>query len=281
MKRVLMLVAVMAAIPLARSDVTGQWGDFSSVNESIKAADGVVSQMRLDWTGSQRHVKVRLRGNLQFAENDSDIESLSPNGLFELEERVDQQYRKLEITSDRNGKLNYQFLRNSRRAEYDPEAKRWFSAILLEVIRETGVNSRIRAERLHTAGGESAVFAEINTIRRERSKRFYYQRLLERNDLSTTTLHQIPIRIRLEFSDDAHLRIILTEMLGKKKLPADALSEVIITAKKINNEVTRANILVDVASALPNDAQLREQLTQAAHTIRATAERQRVLEAMK
>lgn len=281
MKRVFFLAAMAAAMLLARPDASGQWGDFSSVNESIKAADGVVSQMRLDWTGSQRHVKVRLRGNLQFAEDDSDIGSLSPNGLFELEERVDQQYRKIEITSDRHGKLSYQFSRNSRRAEYDFEAKRWFSGLLLEVIRETGVNSRTRAERLHAAGGESAILAEINTIRRERSKRFYYQRLLERSDLSTATLHQLPIRIRLEFSDDAHLRIILTEMLGKKKLPADALSEVIITAKKINNEVTRANILVDVAAALPNDAQLREQLSEAAHTIRATAERQRVLEAMK
>lgn len=258
-----------------------QWRDFSSVSEEIKATDGRITQMRLEWSGDHRQVKAQLHGTMEITAEKPSIKSISPGGRFSLEERKGNQYRRLLIQHGDGGAFDYRYEVQAEKAIFSAIARQWFESLLLEIVREAGINSRQRTEAIVREHGENAVFREIDRIERERSKRFYYERLLEQKSLSDSTLYQIAKRIRSEFAADANLKIVIAEMVGKHKMSVATLLALLQAVQEVNNEATRANLLIDIAAILPNDASVHNAFQKAANTIRSDVERRRALAAGK
>lgn len=281
MGRIKFFVLGALLLPAAQPSVFAQWKDFSSISETIKATDGRITQMRIDWSGSQRQIRVRLKGTLTFVDDQTAVAALSAGGRLSVEERKAGLYRKLEVRSTPDGALQYRYFVHAEPAIFGEIARRWFSALLLEIVREAGINSRQRAKALYARNGEKAILEEIARIDRERSKRFYYERLLEQQAVSDSVLHRIARQIRREFSADANLRIVISKMAARHPMSPATLLAVLDAVREINNEATRANVLTDVAAILPDNPAVLARYQKVANTIQSSVERQRALSASK
>ncbi|MCA9744493.1 MAG: hypothetical protein H6695_00605 [Deferribacteres bacterium] len=258
-----------------------QWRDFSSVSENIKSTDNIITEMRLQWVGDYRQVKAQLQGTMEILADPPAIKSISPGGSFALEEKNGNQYRKLLVESDSKGALSYRYEVQAENAVFSSIAQQWFAALFLEIVREAGINSRQRTQGLVDRYGENAVFQEIDQIERERSKRFYYERLLEQETLSDSTLLKIATRIQHEFAADANLRIIISDMTTRPKLDTATWQALLKAVAEVNNDATRANLLIDMAAALPADSRVQSAYRTTASGIRTEVEKKRALSALK
>lgn len=259
----------------------GQWKGFSSVTENIKASDGVITQLRLEWSGGARQVKAQLQGTMALFADRPAIKNISPGGSFVLEERNGKIYRKLAVRNNKRSKLDYRYEVQAEAAVFSDIAKQWFESVLLEIVREAGISSRQRAQVIYAQSGEQGILQEISHIERERSKRFYYERLLENESVGDTTLFEVASRIRDEFTADANLRIVISEMVAKHKMSAKTVIAVLRAAKEVNNEVTLANLLVDIATKLPDNQKITAYYREVANSIGSDVERKRALSALK
>lgn len=271
----------LISLTLIAPPLFGQWKGFSSVTENIKASDGVITQLRLEWSGGTRQIKAQLHGTMELFAYKPTIKDISPGGSFVLEERNGKIYRKLIVGNNNKGKLDYRYEVQAEKAEFSSIARQWFESVLLEIVLEAGINSRQRAQAIYEQSGEQGILQEISQIERERSKRFYYERLLEFESVSDSTLFEVASRIREEFTADANLKIVITEMVAKHKLSANTLIAVLRAAKEVNNEVTRANLLVDIAAKLPKNQKVTAYYREVANSIGSDVERQRALSALK
>ncbi len=283
MKRRTLLLTILVGASFFPGYLLAQWGDFTSIDENVKATDGVITKMRIDWTGPFRYVKVRLNGEFEVSETFDGVRRLTPGTALIIEEKREKQYRKLEIRDfEKEDQPVYRYSYQFEEKPYDAAAQAWFAEIMIEIIREAGVLSRQRAAKIHAADARHGLLTEIDKINRERSKRFYYERLLEQRDIETETLDAILKRIPQEFEADANFRIVLSEMLSRHELKGELLREWIQVTPEVNNDVTRANLLTDVVNKIsPDDLETMAVYRKAAESIRSETERTRALAGLK
>lgn len=272
-----LLVGIFCSGPLS-----AQWGDFSSISENIKARNGIITELRIDWSGPERQLIARLDGTMTLFDDRPAIRTISPGGQFYLEERQNALYRKVTVRALPNGELSYEYEVQARPAHFSEIARDWFAQRLLEIVREAGINSRQRTAVLYKKAGESGILEEIAQIHRERSRRFYYERLLEFPAVSDSALYAVAVQVRANFLTDANLRIVLSGMVRRHRLSERTFLAVLEAIREINNEVTRANLLTEIATILPpSNARLRAAYREIAGTIQSAVERERVLSASK
>ncbi|MFQ5631254.1 MAG: hypothetical protein ACE5I1_20980 [bacterium] len=263
------------------TQLSAQWKGFSSISENIKASDGIITQLRLEWSGGARQVKAQLQGTMELYADREEIKRISEGGSFVLEERSGKIYRQVIVSSDKGEKLEYRYEVQAEPAVFSGIAKQWFDDLLLEIVHEAGINSRQRAQAIYAVSGEQGILREISQIERERSKRFYYERLLENKFVSDSTLIAVAQQIKNEFTADVNLRIVISDIVSKHKMSDRTLIELLRAVKEVNNEVTQANLLTDIATILPNDQKVVAFYRKVANAIHSDVERQRALSATK
>ena len=257
-----------------------QHDGFTSVYDKLRARDSTITHMVVDWKGPDRSVRARLRGTFVIAAGETGIRSIGKGGMVEFEERRTGVYRRLRATSAGRNSVSYRYEVDFEPAKFDSTARRWFTGLLREIVRETGITSRLRVERILAAGGAVAVFREIDAIESERSQRMYYERLLESTSLSPDTLALIMRRVRGVFAADRNLELLITAVLKQKNCNNQVLAAIMRTSREINDESTRAAVLADVALRIPDgNEELRGQLEYEVNLLRSPLERRRVLTA--
>ncbi len=262
---------------ISSSNLTAQHNGFTSVYDKLRSRDSTITHMLVDWRGPERTVRARLRGTFVIAAGETGVRTVGRGGVVEFEERQGGTYRRLQVR-EKKGKVEYRYFVNFEPKQFDAEARRWFAELLREIVRETGITSRLRVERILASGGVTAVFREIDAIESERSRRMYYERLLESTVLPADTLAMIVQRIRGVFSADRNIELVLEAVLQQENCTPAVLSAIIRTSREINDERSRADLLADVALVIPEDElRLREQLEAEVGRLRSEMERRRVL----
>jgi beta-lactamase regulating signal transducer with metallopeptidase domain len=217
---------------------------------------------------------LKSRGNIEFADTDRDVKSISADGSLMIEEREGLTWRKLSFTP-RGTSVERTFWINGGAEPFEPDGRRWMEEILPRVIRETGVGAAQRVDRIMRQGGVDGVLAEITRIESNRSKRLYFLEVVARTT-DSGVLRRILRQATHEIDSDGDRRRLLAHLLDRAPLMPDLLQ----AGARLESDGEKAGFLLEALHYYPEGEATRALYFKALNTINSDGERRRVLSAL-
>jgi beta-lactamase regulating signal transducer with metallopeptidase domain len=258
------------------------------------------------------HIReMRVRGEVHFNDDETDVKSISAGGSFSYEESFAFSSRRYTVTAGLSGQLTRVYLVNGREKPLDADAVAWLRAALPEVARESGIDAPERVRRILKQGGANAVLAEIAKIHSDGTKRLYIRELVPIGNLNADQFQSV-LRIVRGMGSDGEKAALLVSLApyvlkdnlrdftfeAVKTIHSDGEKHRVLTqfvmqdssrgvltlaaraAADINSDGERAAVLVDLAGHLRGNDDLRRPFFRAAESMHSDGERARVLVAV-
>ncbi len=208
-----------------------------------------------------RGLQIRVKGKAEFNDDYSDIRRLSPGGSVRIRDSRGAQIRRLEIEADGNGNLKRVYFVNDSLRDFDAEARQWMTAMMLDLVRQSGFDAERRVARLFEQGGANAVLAEIGQIKGSYAKSLYFRHLLKQQTLDVATVQTVVRQISREITSAYEKRQALSAVSEKYLREPAVLGELIAAAGTIDSDYERGQLLaVFVQGATLTEAQLQATL---------------------
>jgi beta-lactamase regulating signal transducer with metallopeptidase domain len=263
------------------------------------------------WNDGLHSSEMRIQGDIQFSDDETDVKSMSPDGFFSYEESRLFASRRYQATADSSGKITRRYFIDGRETALDADGRAWLRAALPDLLRESGIDAAERVRRILKQGGAPAVLAEIAKIHSDGTRRLYIRELAPIGNLTTDQFQATLRLVRAMGSDGekAGLLVFLAPYTLKdnlrdyafealKTIQSDGekhrvLTQFIITdasrpnltlaaraAQDIHSDGEKAAVLVDLASHLRGNSELSHPFFRAAESIQSDGEKARVLMAV-
>ena len=301
--RILFLLASFAAL-LISTPLTGVYAQ--------KRSDD--THMRWEHTDDGLKRRLEVRGKVEFNEDYTDVIGVSEGGWVIIEEHRDSQSYRYEVRRDVAGNLTRAFFVNGAARSFDETTRAWLAKIVLDAVRQGGIDTEKRVQRILSKRGVSGVLAEIDQISGDYAQRRYYQELIKQANLDAAGLRDVLKRVAANISSDyeqAQLLIAVAPMLTGKEAAIQPFFDAVATIKSdyehsrvlktllnegtpgravliliasstkdISSDYEKAGVLKRVADVYLDDPTLREIFFQTVSSIRSDYERRGVLTAL-
>ena len=274
------------------------------------------TQSIMTWEHSDDGLKRRLevRGKAEFNDDYTDIVDVSEGGVVRVEEVVNGQSRRYEVRRDVGGQLTRTFYVNGQARELDATARAWLAQMVLNAVRQGGIDADKRVQRILSRGGVPAVLQEIEQINSDYARRRYYQALVNHGNLNATALANvlahaaghiksdyeqsqflIAVAPALEGKDaavpafftavesvkSAYERSRVLKTLLKRAAPGkELLIKIANSTQGISSDYEKAGVLKAVADVYLDDPALSGVFFQTVGTIKSDYEHRQVLSAL-
>ena len=274
------------------------------------------SRSVMTWEHSDDGHKRRLeiRGKAEFNDAYTDIQDVSEGGVVRIEEVRDGQSRRYEVRRDVGGQLTRAFFMNGQAREIDATARTWIAELVLNAVRQGGIDADKRVQTLLRQRGVAGVFQEIEQINSDYARRHYYAALVKHGNLKAAafadTLAHATQHIKSDYEQSQFLiavapaldsresampvffkaidtiksnyeRSRVLKTLLKRSAPSkELLIQIATSTKGINSDYEKAGVLKDVAAVYLDDAALSGVFFQTVGTIKSDYEHRRVLSAL-
>ncbi|MGH9663158.1 MAG: M56 family metallopeptidase, partial [Bryobacteraceae bacterium] len=266
----------------------------------------------VSWSRSFRRVQLRLNGAFDFTDDERDIRSVSPGGIFSIEERNGLfDSRRFQVSADSAGSVSRAYFVNGAKRAFDADGRAWLAAVLQETLRETCIGEESRVRRLAASRGPDAVLSEISLIHSDGCRRRYLDDLIGQGQLNTGQLRAamrlarqmnsdgdkaallisvapVCLRngLRLEIFDalgtiqsDGDRRRALLAIIAGDPHNAEVLALAAKSAGRMNSDGDKAAVLAAFAGRLDTGEAVRRAWFRAANTINSDGDRRVVLSA--
>lgn len=134
---------------------------------------------------------VEREGDVRFTADDSDVQSLTPNGRLQIQETRDNHVTVFSVRRQGNAPTLRRSFSVDGQVKSAEEASAWRARTLPMVIRRTGLGAVDRVSRLHERGGVAAVLAEIRSLHSDWTKVIYSKELVNHGNLSAPDLRRV------------------------------------------------------------------------------------------
>jgi hypothetical protein len=312
---ILQMISLLSTLP---SDMTvGQLIDSlhsrlaaSAQAPSTQAQSHSRSTSTWNWSDGSAKVEIVIEGQIGFADDYSDVKSISDNGSFRLQEQRGNVTRRIEIAENSNATQRHSYFLDGQAKEFDAEAKAWLARTLARVIPGTGIDAAKRVEKLLKQGGPSAVLEETSRLSGDRNKRVYFEFLFSGDNVDPGILRNALQQLSSDYevgnliiavsekflrqpasasvlfegvkgiSSSYEQRRVLSAMVKNKNLSHNALLYVLKSATSISSDYDKANFLLENSAFFLRDPALRSDLINAVDSIRSETDRRRVQSAL-
>lgn len=186
------------------------------------------------WDDNGWKRRVEIRGKAEFTDDYTDIKSISADGSVRIEETRDSTTRRLDITPDASGQLRRSYYVNGQARPLDDNARAWIAGLVLEAVRQGGVDADKRVQRIFERRGLGGVLEEISLIRGDYGKRIYFEALLKNRNLNASALQSVLREAARQISSDyeqAQLLITVSDTVAGKPDTLPAFFEATATIK--------------------------------------------------
>lgn len=304
-KKLILLLAPIAALFLA--------SPFSGGLAQKKHDD---SHTVMTWEHSDNHLKRRLevRGKVEFTEDYADVKDVSEGGVVRIEEVTNGQSRRYEVRRDTGGQLTRAFFMNGQARELDAAARTWIAEMVLNAVRQGGIDAEKRVQTILSRRGVAGVLQEIEQINTDHARRRYYDALFRHGNLNATafadTLAHAALHVKSDYEQAQLLMAIAPALEGKdpatpaffkavdtinsnyersrvlrsllkRAAPSkELLIKIADSTKSITSDYEKAGVLKAVAAVYLDDSALRGIFFQTVGTIKSDYEHRRVLSAL-
>jgi hypothetical protein len=305
-RKIILLLAPIAAVFIASP---GGHGLAQKKQEETRSV--------MTWEHSDDNLKRRLeiRGTVEFNDDYTDVKDLIEGSIMRVEEVRDGQSRRYEVRREVGGQLTRAFYLNGQARDLDAAARAWLAQMVLNAVRQGGIDADKRVQRILSQRGVSGVLQDIEQINSDYAQRRYYQALVKHGNLNDRALQDtlahaarhlssdyeqsqflIAIAPALDGKDAAsaaaffqavdtiesnyeHSRVLKT--LLKRAAPnRELLIQIANSTKSISSDYEKAGVLKAVAAVYLDDPALSGVFFQTVSTIDSDYEHRRVLSAL-
>ena len=304
--------APVAALRVNSGAVASQDGCWAAHRRNTSISHNSDSDDEIEtmkWSSGRCSGLVRIEGKIRFSDDFTSVLSLSPNGLFKIEEDDGDTDRRLVIRNT-GGRLIYDYRVAGQDREFDAAGKAWLGQAMLSMVRTTGFAADQRIDQLLRSQGPAGVIAEVRLLRSDYVQKVYLNQLLERADLTPALVRQavetasreiesdyelatvlIAFAKRYDLNDetraifinatntiqsDYEQRRVLGTALSKVQLKSADVSALLKSAQNISSDHERAQLLVGMTQKYKLEPAMRLDYLAAARGIRSDYEKRRV-----
>lgn len=255
---------------------------------------------------------VRIRGKVEFADDYSDIISISDDGSFRVTDERGGVTRKFEAKATSSG-IQRSYWVNGASHEFDQQAKTWLAKVLDDSVRQGGYDAGPRVRRILKQSGPHGVLQEITRLKSDYVKRIYFDELIESGKLDDVTVRQVLRQAASEIQSDYEKAQLLIRMskdylandtqrtiylegvntlhsdyekgrtlgalLKKGSLSQENVLFALRSVKSISSDYERAQLLIKIADGFTLDESGRAAYLEAAATLKSDYEKGRVFSA--
>jgi len=254
---------------------------------------------------------VTIHGQVEFADDYSDIKSISDGGEIRVkEDRRGGAVRKFEASAT-GGSIKRSYFVNGQPASFDDAARKWLAGVLDQTVRLGGYDAKARVAKLLRQKGPAGVLAEIPQLKSDYVKRIYFSELFAQGRLDAGNARQalrlagselssdyekaqILVRIADSYLVNDEMRAIyieavntiqsdyergraLSALLKKGDLGKSTLMFAIKSAGAIKSDYERAQLLIKIANGFALDQNAQAAYLDALGSIQSDYEKARVL----
>lgn len=272
------------------------------------------STMRWENTDDHLRMLVEIDGKAEFTDDYTDVRDISEGGYFRVEQDRDGQSRRYEVRRGAGGQLERTFYLNGAVHILDQNARAWISKIVLNAVRQSGIDADKRVQSIMRQRGVNGVLEEIALVSGSYAKRIYFQALIKNGNLPTAALqnvlHEAARQITSDYEQAQLLISVAPELTGKEgAMPAffeaigtiksdyehkrvltallknstpthDVLIQTAKSAAGISSDYEKASVLIAVAGVYLDNRDLSSVFFQTVQTINSDYEHRRVLSAL-
>jgi hypothetical protein len=270
---------------------------------------------RNTWTwinaDDRKKIEVKVENKVEFNEDYSDVSAIPGDGALRIHDSRSAHTFRLVIARDSAGGIRRDYSVDGQSRTFDAEGQSWLRTVLLQAVREGGLDARTRAQRILKQRGASGLTEEITYLKGDYVRRIYFEELLQAPGVSTkdlkTAIHnasnsivsdyeraQMLVQVAPVFlgdknltadyfgatsrikSDYEHARV-LSGALKQIRLSKDALIAIAQSAASIESDYEKASLLIKGADRYQGDLSSRMEWLHAVRTIGSDYEHHRVL----
>jgi hypothetical protein len=270
---------------------------------------------RNTWTwinaDDRKKIEVKVENKVEFNEDYSDVSAIPGDGALRIHDSRGAHTFRLVIARDSAGGIRRDYSVDGQSRTFDAEGRAWLRTVLLQAVREGGLDARTRAQRILKQRGASGLTEEITYLKGDYVRRIYFEELLQAPGVSTkdlkTAIHnasnsivsdyeraQMLVQVAPVFlgdknltadyfdatsrikSDYEHARV-LSGALKQTRLSKDALIAIAQSAASIESDYEKASLLIKGADRYQGDLSSRMEWLHAVRTIGSDYEHHRVL----
>jgi bla regulator protein blaR1 len=308
----LALISLSLSLICALTFATGAQTKSSSKSERTS---GNQEDNTWNWHHNDNAVDLRvtIRGKVEFADDYSDVKSISDGGNIRVKDDRGGTVRKFEASEDR-GSIKRSYSINGQASAFDDDARRWLAKILDQTVRLGGYDAKARVQKLLKQSGPRGVLAEIPQLKTDYVKRIYFNELFAQGQLDADSARQALRLAGTQLSSDYEKAQLLVKMsdtyltsdemrgiyieavntiqsdyergralsalLKKGELSKSGLLFAIKSAGNIKSDYERAQLLIRIANAYDLDQTAQTAYVDAITSIDSDYEKGRVLSAL-
>lgn len=265
------------------------------------------------WNNSDdgRKIEVKVENKVEFNEDYSDVAAIPYDGALRIHDSRGPRTFRLVITSGSSGELRRDYSIDGQVRTFDAEGQAWLRRVLLQGVREGGLDARNRAQRILKQRGVRGLTEEITYLKGDYVRRIYFEELLQapgvsNQDLKTAIRNasstisgdyeraQMLLQVGKVFlinkellpdyfeaasrlkSSYEHARV-LAGALNRDELSKEALAAIAQSAAKIESDYEKASLLIKGAERYQGDLSSRMEWLHAVRTIGSDYEHHRAL----
>lgn len=135
-------------------------------------------EIRIRWETDGCRVDIEIEGEVDFSDDDTRIESMARDAVFEIEERIGRDRKRARFEGTRTG-IERRYWVDGDEVEWSGEADAWIAAVLPQLFRHTTINAEARVRRMLDDGGPDRLFAEAALIESDHVLRTYLELMME------------------------------------------------------------------------------------------------------
>ncbi len=260
--------------------------------------------------GSQK-IEVRVEEKVEFNDDYSDVASIPADGALRIYDSRGPRTYTLAITAGAAGELRRTYTVDNQTRTFDAEGQAWLRRVLLQAVREGGLDARTRTARILKSRGTRGLIEEIAYVKGDYVRRLYFEALLQAPGVSDqdlkSALHTASITIKGDYeraqlllqvsrvflskndlvaeyfaatdkitSGYEHGRV-LAGALKQEDLSKEALAALAQSAAKIDGDYEKASLLIKAVDRYQGSLSLRTEWLHAVRTIGSDYEHHRAL----
>ena len=270
---------------------------------------------RNNWTWNnsdgERKIEVKVENKVEFNDDYTDVSAIPGDGALRIHDSRGSRTFRLAITRGSAGELLRDYSVDGKSHSFDAEAQAWFRAVMLEAVREGGLDARNRAQRILKNRGVRGLTEEIAHLKGDYVRRIYFEELLQAPGVSTQDLKaairnasnsigsdyeraQMLLQVAPAFLSNKNLvpdyfeatvpdqveyehARVLSGALKRTDLSKDALIAIAQSAAAIESDYEKASLLIKGADRYQGDLSSRMEWLHAVRTIGSDYEHHRAL----
>jgi hypothetical protein len=265
------------------------------------------------WNNSDggQKIEVKVENKVEFNDDYSDVSSVTDDGALRIYDSRGRRTFRLVVTRGAGGELRRDYSVDGQNHSFDAEGQAWLRRVLLQAVREGGLDARNRVQRILKQRGTRGLIEEIAYLKGDYVRRIYFEALLQAPGISTQDLKsalgnasttnksdyersQLLLQVAPVFlanndlvpeyfeaasrigSAYEHARA-LTGALTRDDLSKQALAELAQSAAAIDSDYEKATLLIKAAVRYQANLTLRTEWLHAVRTIGSDYEHHRAL----